>query len=249
MNARGLQRGMQRVLGTVSPHVPLSVKRPIKQRIPKPYYRFIDPYWHRRAIGGKWEELGELQFDWLVGRGLQPHHYLLDVGCGPLRGGSRFIRYLEPGHYFGIDRREDLVAAAIERELVPNGLDKKSPSFIFNEVFDFQAFAQQFDYAIAQSVFTHLTVNQIIRCLMNMEEVLSPGGTFFATFYENKEGKRNLDPVEQKPGLRTHFDQDFFHYDFATFEWAVSGTSLRVEYLGEWNNPRNQRMLAFTKAG
>jgi hypothetical protein len=98
-------------------------------------------------------------------------------------------------------------------------------------------------------VFTHLTVNSILRCVMSLEPVLNLGGKFFATFYENPKGKRNLDPVEQKPGLLTHFDRDFFHYDFATFEWVAAGTSLEVEQLGDWENPRNQKMLVFTKQG
>ena len=30
------------------------------------------------------------------------------------------------------------------------------------------------------------------------------------------------------------------------FEWLCEGTGLQVEYLGGWNNPRNQKMLVFT---
>ena len=116
------------------------------------------------------------------------------------------------------------------------------------EDFGFERLGQTFDYALAQSVFTHLPLNSIIRCLMNMEGVLAPGGRFYATFYENPDGKRNLDDVRQTPRVVTHFDKDYFHYDLATFEWICEGTSLTVEYLGNWNNPQNQKMLLFTKA-
>ena len=54
-------------------------------------------------IGGHWEALGKLQFDYLVANGLKPGHRLLDIGCGTLRGGRHFIRYLAPGGYTGID--------------------------------------------------------------------------------------------------------------------------------------------------
>jgi hypothetical protein len=81
-----------------------------------------------------------------------------------------------------------------------------------------------------------------------MEQVLVPGGKFFATIYLNERGKRNLDPIQQRPDIVTHFDRNFFHYDFATFEWICEGTSLTPEYLGEWSNPRNQKMLVFAKA-
>ena len=60
---------------------------------------------HRELVGGLWEELGVLQFEFLVKRGLKPHHRLLDVGCGALRGGVHFVRYLDPGCYHGIDRK------------------------------------------------------------------------------------------------------------------------------------------------
>ena len=242
-----VEKTMQRVFGSVTPHVPLSVKRPIKRAIPKRYYRFVDPEWHRWSIGGMWDQLGQLQFDYLVGQGLQPHHYLLDVGCGPLRGGVHFIRYLDVGRYYGVEKDERKLAAGRDVELPQYGLVEKEPTLAVMENFDFPSLDRRFDYAIAQSVFTHLPINSIIRCVMQMEKVLVPGGTFYATFYENAQGKQNLDPVEQKPGLLTHFDEDFFHYDFGTFEWIASGTSLRVEHLGEWNNPRNQRMLVFTK--
>ena len=37
---------------------------------------------HRDYVGGRWEELGRLQFDFLCDHGLRPEHVLLDVACG-----------------------------------------------------------------------------------------------------------------------------------------------------------------------
>lgn len=243
-----VKRVSQRVFGAVTPHVPVSVKRPLKRALPRRYWRYVDPDWHRKAIGLPWDELGRLQYDFLVGRGLEPEHYLLDVGCGPLRAGLHFIRHLEPGHYYGVDLHAELLAAGRDVELPRHGLVDKRPVLTVMADFDFRKLDRQFDFALAQSVFTHLPLNHIIRCLMRMEEALVPGGQFYATIYENAQGKRNLDPVEQKPGLWTHFDEDFFHYDFATFEWICEGTKLRPEYVGDWKNPRNQKMLVFTKS-
>lgn len=59
-----------------------------------------DPY---DAVGGLWQQMGQLQFDFLVRQGLKPEHRLLDIGCGTLRGGRHFIRYLNPGNYTGMD--------------------------------------------------------------------------------------------------------------------------------------------------
>lgn len=77
---------------------------------------------HRKVIGGRWDQLGNLQLDFLVQRGLQPHHALLDVGCGPLRAGVKLVPYLDPGNYYGIDLSDILIEAGYEGEIVPNGL-------------------------------------------------------------------------------------------------------------------------------
>src|ERR1700679_133746 len=79
---------------------------------------------HRSAVGGMWDEVGQLQFEFLVSEGLAPDSYLLDMGCGSLRGGIHFISHLEPSHYFGIDRTPRLLAAG-ETELERAGVAGK----------------------------------------------------------------------------------------------------------------------------
>ncbi len=241
-NAKGL-------MNKVKPLVPAGVKRPIKRVIPRRYHRLFDPDWHRRTIGNvsRWELVGDLQFEYLKERGLEPEHYLLDVGCGPLRGGIRFIQYLETGHYYGVEKDADVLEETRRVELPRYGLEHRRPTLVAMEDFDFRTLGQTFDYAIAQSVFTHLPLNNIIRCLMRMEDALNEGGRFYATIWENPTGKRNLDDIRQSELKVTHFDSDSFHYDFPTFEWIVEGTSLSVEHLGRWGHPQNQVMLVFIK--
>ena len=69
-------------------------------------------------LGTPW---GMLQFDFLVAQGLKPEHYLLDVGCGPLRAGVHFMAYLEAGHYFGVEKRADLLEAGRDVEIPRSG--------------------------------------------------------------------------------------------------------------------------------
>ncbi len=209
--------------------------------------------WHRTEIGGFWDEVGQLQFDFVTAEGLQASDYLLDVGCGSLRGGVHFIRYLEPAHYVGIDQSAEILAAGQEIELPRYGLVEKAPVLVEMADFGFARLNQQFGYAMAQSVFTHLPLNDIIRCLMNVERVLLPGGKFYATFFDNPAGKRNLEPIDQPVAsghpVVSYFDRDPFHYDVATFAWICEGTTLSVEHIGDWGHPRNQRMLRFQKVG
>ena len=49
---------------------------------------------HREYVGGMWELIGKLQFNFIVGQGLKPENCFLDIACGPLRGGIHFIPYL-----------------------------------------------------------------------------------------------------------------------------------------------------------
>ena len=44
-------------------------------------------------------------FEYLIEQNLQPHHKLLDVGCGALRSGKHIIPYLDVKNYYGIDYR------------------------------------------------------------------------------------------------------------------------------------------------
>ena len=108
-----------------------------------------------------------------------------------------------------------------------------------------------FDYAIANSVFTHLPFHSILGCIVNIDQVLAPRGRFYATFFERPSGKFDLQPVlhpqTDGPGIVSFYDKDPYHYDLDTFKFMCEGTGLGVDYIGEWNHPRDQRMLVFTK--
>ena len=45
-------------------------------------------------------------------------------------------------------------------------------------------FGVKFDYAIAQSVFTHVSLNHIRLCLYRVARQMQPEGRIFATFFE-----------------------------------------------------------------
>ena len=79
--------------------------------------------WHREEVGGLWDKIGKLQFNFLKKMGLKPEYYFLDVACGSLRGGIHFIDYLESGHYFGIDKDKELLEAGKNFELRKRVID------------------------------------------------------------------------------------------------------------------------------
>ena len=114
-----------------------------------------------------------------------------------------------------------------------------------------EAFGEQFDYAIAHSVFTHIPINSILVCLLRVSRVLRrPGSRFYATFFENPQGTKRLDvlthPTPEGPPGCTYPDADKYHYGFDLFEWLCEGTGLRALYLGDWGSVTGQKMLVFT---
>ena len=98
-------------------------------------------------------------------------------------------------------------------------------------------------------MFTHLPVNSIVRCLMNVERVLKPGGKFFATFYENEQGKRNLEPIRQSPQVVSYFDRDSYHYDVGTFEWVMRRDELDGRVSGRVEQPTEPEGAALREDG
>jgi SAM-dependent methyltransferase len=207
---------------------------------------------HRETVGGLWGELGALQLEFMKDQGLRPEHRLLDVGCGALRGGVHFVRYLDSGNYFGLDINESLLEAGYDLELAAERLGAKLPrsNLLLNGEFDLQSVEVNFDFALAQSLFTHLTFNRIRQCLTRVAQVMKEDGVFYATFFELPDGKPAAQPMRHHPGDIVSYDtQDPYHYSFADFEHAVRDLPWSLRYIGEWRHPRGQRMLAFVKKG
>lgn len=86
----------------------------------------IEERGHRDYVGGLWDEIGQLQFSFLLDKGLQPDSFLLDIACGSLRLGVKAIPYLRPSHYLGIEKESGLVKAGLERNSIPESEKKSS---------------------------------------------------------------------------------------------------------------------------
>jgi len=207
----------------------------------------IDAGRHRDAVGGLWEQIGLLQYHFLLERGLRRDHHLVDIGCGALRGGIHFVRYLDAGRYHGIDLSAAMIEAA-RHELRLARLLHKEPRLIEDDAFAMTRFGECFDYALAMSLFTHLPLNHIIRCLVETRKVLAEGGRLYATFFEAP-APAHLEPIRHEPGgIVTYYDNDPYHLSFDECAWAGRQAGLNAELIGEWQHPRDQRMLCFTPA-
>jgi SAM-dependent methyltransferase len=126
--------------------------------------------------------------------GLQPHHAVLDVGCGIGRMAVPLTGYLESGSYDGFD-------------VIPRGIrwcqkhiTQRYPKFrftladLYNRTYNPRGTSTaadfvfpyencRFDLVVLTSVFTHLLPRDFENYIGQIARVLKPGGRCFATFF------------------------------------------------------------------
>jgi SAM-dependent methyltransferase len=203
---------------------------------------------HRAFVGGVWDTHGKTQLDFLISQGLSPSDQFLDIGCGALRAGRHIAAYLEPGHYHGIDANRSLIQAGYDVEL-DDALRERLPAANLraNDRFDGD-FGVQYDVALAQSVFTHVSLNHIRLCLYRTAKVMKPGGKFFATFFEQPTSTPIDRIVYRRKGGRPLLNEaNVYWYYRKDLAWAASYSPWRMRYIGDWGHPAGQRMVEFTR--
>jgi SAM-dependent methyltransferase len=148
---------------------------------------YIESQSYKNELGGgsaMWDSRGEFQIYLLQQCGLKPDHNFLDIGCGPIRGGEYFIRYLNEEKYTGIDKQ--LRYIKVSENIVNNSkdlLDKKPllknlNSFSFEKDFFNN---KLYDFMFAFAVFKTTSVEQIIKLLLDIEPHLNGGGKIVFT--------------------------------------------------------------------
>ncbi|MDB2408176.1 class I SAM-dependent methyltransferase [Crocinitomicaceae bacterium] len=130
-----------------------------------------------------WFSYSDWQMDVLKSFNIDESCKILDIGCGPLRFGLEAINYLNDGCYYGIDPYPRYIELG---KLLYDaiGMDKKYTVIHDNE-FNFHLFETEFDFALAQSVFTHLSREQVILALTNAKKVMKPGAKLLFTNIES----------------------------------------------------------------
>lgn len=190
---------------------------------------------YQKYVGGYWDEMGKKQFDFLLDCGLKSHHKLLDIGCGSFRGGRFFIKYLNKDRYYGIEKHKWLVNKGVTEVLTRRVIKSKNPCVFVNDSFSFQLMGSLFDFALAKSVFTHLTKDKIKKCFKNLNDCLKANGKFYATFFIGN----------SKKNLYNDNDKKRFFYSLEEIK-SMAGNSWNVEEVPEWKFGR-QKMFLFTK--
>jgi len=172
--------------------------------------------------------IAAMAFNLLTTLGLRQHHSLLDIGCGSLRIGRLLIPYLNQRKYFGVEPNEWLVDEGIRRELGETLVQIKRPTFFFSDSPETITQAKTaFDFALAQSIFSHCGLDLIKGWLSAISRSLARNGALVATFLIGEEDSAQAGWIY--PGC--------VNYQPATLERAAKDVNLRFEIL-DWKHPR-----------
>src|SRR5262249_47604202 len=186
---------------------------------------------HYRAYVGPPEDydlIAAMTFNLLTTLGLRQHHSLLDVGCGSLRIGRLLIPYLNRKKYFGVEPNKWLVKEGIRRELGEALLEIKRPTFFFSDSPETIGEAKiPFDFAVAQSIFSHSGLDLIKDWLSAISRSLAEDGALIATFL----------PAEEDSPTKGWTYPECVSYRPATLRNAAAAAGLRFELL-DWKHPR-----------
>lgn len=208
------------------------------------YYRAVmrsdvagkSPEW---AVGSatheRWLALGEMQFAYLREHGLKPADRMLEIGCGNLRAGWRFIQYLNPGNYYGIDISPDILLAA-QDTLVRYNLRDKLPCLtpVRDLTFAFLP-DEHFTVVHAHSVFSHCPMETLDECLAHVGRIMRPEGFFDFTFNRTEDREHHV--------LR----EDFYFRTDTLIELARSH-GLEARFMEDWEQrPHRQSKIRVTR--
>jgi SAM-dependent methyltransferase len=169
----------------------------------------------------EWQKLGKLQFDYLRGHGLEPRHRMLEIGCGNLRAGWRFINFLHKQNYYGVDISPAVLLAA-QQTVAERGLAAKLPHLGLVEDMRFDHLPDEcFDVVHAHSVFSHCPLAVIEECFAHVGRIMKPTAFFDFTF-------------NRTDGAESSTLREDFYYRTDTLLDAARRHGLHAEFMADW---------------
>ena len=197
----------------------------------------------------RYEDTADIFFD--TGRGalatlrhhgLEPHHHVLDPGCGAGRLAIALTQYLTPdGRYEGFDLFRDCIEWCAET------ITPRYPNFGFTHAdifyklhndsgtvlakdYTFPYDDERFDFVVLISVFTHIRSDGFEQYLAEIARVLKRGGRVYASFFLLNDATLEVIDAAQNPRQPLH---DFGHYRVASKEFPEDTVAYQEHYVRE----------------
>ena len=203
---------------------------------------FLDDLRHQeeRLQQRIWTEHQDMQLSFLKRCGLSSSTTVLDLGCGPMRLGSVLIPLLKDGWYFGQDINPNTIAFG-EDVLREAGISKQAPYTLFSsDQFDLSPVDRPIQLAFSNSLFSHLTLNSIFTALLRLQDVLTPSGVLYATFFSSEPGRPWLMPQPRNKWGRefdTYSHQDPYHYPLPLLKDLARQAGFRLDLVDNYGHP------------
>jgi SAM-dependent methyltransferase len=190
---------------------------------------------------------------------LQPHHRILDVGCGIGKQAVPLTKYLGPtGSYEGFDVVNEGVQWCEQQ------ITSRYPNFKFRHVdvfnkhynpdggvlpseWKFPYSDAEFDFVCLISVFTHMLPHAVQNYVSEISRVLKPGGKSFISFLLLNDESRTLIaqgkstiPLTHELGGYTVLDPEFpettvgLPEGFVRERFEESGLAISAVHYGSW---------------
>ncbi len=192
---------------------------------------------YHRGLWGRFKTFAAWQMDVLQEHGLRPQHHFLDIGCGVMRLGMGLIPFLDDDRYCGVDPLPAYIklARVYMREVVET---TKPYHLSCDGNFRFDVFGRKFDFAMAQSVFTHMSFEQIERCLASLKGVMKPGGRFLFTIILSRDDEVPFIYAYNTPMTRSA------HEDVSFYEELGRKIGFKVQLIGRQGHPTQELCVA-----
>jgi hypothetical protein len=130
------------------------------------YKSFVGP-------ANEYDLMGATQFTLLTLLGLRGQHSLLDFGCGSIRAGRLFIPYLDESNYYCIEANQQLLEEGFGTQLGFEVQNIKKTNIFVDTGFDVAITGKQdFQFILAQSIFSHTGSDAAIRLLRSFHDTL-----------------------------------------------------------------------------
>jgi len=249
-NAVALRRSPEETRQDYQSRLLFELRRRSNQLLAKlnPFDR--DQYYFERLVGplGVWPHLQQYQFNALTRLGLEPHHSVIDIGCGPITVGLALISYLDRGNYVGLDSLPEPLAASYRR-IAKHGLADKNPSLVCSSTFGKRELDnRQFDFVWMSQLSYHLDDAQMRQLFEQACAMMTEDSVFLADVIDPG---LQIDADLTWRGFSYHLRPIAFYEEMAQqFSLSVQrrGTLLDYGYPDKINLSANT-LLEFRKLG